>query len=114
MCTLSRCASSAKESRHSSFCTAPSEENVGYLRIPSSVQRVQDVPTEPLLCSDCEQRFSRWERTFSLDAFRRIQGNNFDFFEYDRQRLKFAVSLSWRTLIIDRFKLMEACVRPTD
>src|SRR5262249_14960207 len=26
-----------------------------------------------LLCAECEQRFSRWERTFSLDAFTRIQ-----------------------------------------
>lgn len=80
----------------------------GYIRTPGTEQRVQDLPKKPLLCSDCEQRFSRWERTFSLEAFPKIQGDNFDFFEYDHQLLKLAVSLSWRVLVTDRLDLSES------
>lgn len=81
----------------------------GYLRGPGSGHRVQDIPTEPLLCADCEQRFSQWERAFSLEAFPEIQGEGFEFFEYDHWLLKLAVSLSWRVLVTDRIDLMEAC-----
>ena len=81
----------------------------GYLRRPGSDRRVQDLSTEPLLCSDCEQRFGRWERTFSLEPFRKIQVEEFESFEYDHQLLKLAVSLAWRILVTDRPDVIEVC-----
>jgi hypothetical protein len=69
---------------------------------------VQDLPKPPLLCSECEQRFSKWERQFSLEVFPKVQADVFDSFEYDDHLLKFAVSLFWRVLVADRTLVIEA------
>ncbi|MGA9645451.1 MAG: hypothetical protein WBQ76_05975, partial [Candidatus Korobacteraceae bacterium] len=64
--------------------------------------REQDVRKQSLLCGDCEQLFSGWEREFSWRAFPLIQDDNFEELAYGSWLLKFAVSLSWRTLVTDR------------
>lgn len=74
----------------------------GFLRMPGREDRVQDLPRKPLLCRDCEQRFSDWEREFSIHAFPLIQGGDFESFKYGDWLLRFAVSLSWRVLVSDK------------
>ena len=75
----------------------------GYMRgVVNPNIREQDVRKAPLLCHDCEQLFGTWEREFTLQAFPLIQDDNFKGFAYDAWLLKFAVSLSWRTLVLDR------------
>lgn len=61
-------------------------------------QRIQDLPTRSLLCSDCEQRFSRLETYFSNQIFFPFHKKKIQFFEYDKRLELFVVSLSWRTL----------------
>jgi hypothetical protein len=78
----------------------------GYLRDAVNPNvRQQDLKKEPLLCADCEQVFSVWEREFSQLAFPNLQSDSFTELLYDEWLLKFAVSLSWRTLVTDREKL---------
>ncbi len=80
----------------------------GYLRAAEkSNRRVQDLPTKPLLCSQCELRFSQWEDRFSRDGFRKIHSEGYEGFEYDASLMQFAVSLSWRVLCIDRDELLQ-------
>jgi hypothetical protein len=80
----------------------------GYLRdaVNPNVRR-QDLDKEPLLCSECEQIFSNWEREFSIRAFPLIQEDSFKELEYGEWMLKFAVSLSWRRLVTDRADLFQ-------
>lgn len=80
----------------------------GFLTQPGSQKRIQDGPKEALLCEDCEQRFGRWERTFSIEAFPKIQSEEFDCFEYDQWLLKLAVSLAWRALVTDSEEVIAA------
>lgn len=74
----------------------------GYLRdaVNPNIRR-QDLIKAPLLCADCEQIFSNWESDFSRLAFPILQSDSFKELEYDGWLLKFAVSLSWRTLVTD-------------
>lgn len=74
----------------------------GYLRdgLNPNIRR-QDTAKQPLLCSDCEQIFSSFEREFSQKAFPVLQGDDYRELEYGPWLLKFAVSLSWRILIIN-------------
>jgi hypothetical protein len=75
----------------------------GYLRDGKSPNiRRQDTAKQPLLCNDCEQIFSSSEREFSLKAFPIIQRDDYREFEYGPWLLKFAVSLSWRILVINQ------------
>ncbi len=74
----------------------------GYLISAESNARVQGLPTDQLLCSECEQRFSLWEKEFSSQYFPKIQADPYSGFDYGPSLLKFAVSLSWRVLITDR------------
>jgi hypothetical protein len=70
-------------------------------------RRIQDGIKFPLLCRNCEQVFSSWEKTFSEQIFiplhdskpvtRRI--------DYRKWMMKFAVSISWRVLI--HYKIIE-------
>src|SRR5205807_1268433 len=66
--------------------------------IETSEERVQDLPTEPLLCSDCEERFSKLESYFANEIFFPFQDKKVRSFEYDDRLSAFVVSLSWRTL----------------
>lgn len=61
-------------------------------------RRRQDIPTVPLLCSDCEQIFSRWESTFAARFFLPLHRNEASSITYDSWGLKFASSIVWRVL----------------
>lgn len=69
----------------------------GYLRqaINPNLRR-QDLQTELLLCEDCENIFSRWEKIFAESIFYPYLNDRKLEFEYSDWLLKFAVSLIWR------------------
>jgi len=63
-------------------------------------RRIQDGEKEHLLCRDCEQIFSDWEKPFSERLFVPLH-NPLPVttpIEYRQWALKFAVSISWRVL----------------
>lgn len=78
----------------------------GHIRFAENPnRRVQDGWKPRLLCSECEQRFSRWEKAFSERIFTPLN----TLAEKDRVALpygpwmeKFAVSISWRVLTVYR------------
>jgi hypothetical protein len=63
-------------------------------------QRIQDGPKMYLLCEDCEQRLSKWEKEFSERIFLPLHDPNpvTKSLVYEEWALKFAVSVSWRVL----------------
>jgi hypothetical protein len=63
-------------------------------------QRVQDGPKAYLLCDDCEERFSEWEKFFSERLFLPLHDPEpvIKPIAYEEWALKFAVSVSWRVL----------------
>lgn len=67
-------------------------------RIPN--QRVQDGPKSHLLCAECEQRFSNWEKPFCEELFLPLHDPIpvIKPIRYESWALKFAVSVSWRVL----------------
>jgi hypothetical protein len=60
--------------------------------------RKQDFPTLPLLCSDCEQRFSSSEKKFAEAIFFPCHEGRTRF-AYEEWLLYFAASLGWRCLV---------------
>lgn len=69
----------------------------GYLR--QGIQpnlRKQDFSTERLLCGDCENLFSKWEKVFAETIFLPYLNDGKREFEYSDWLLKFSVSLIWR------------------
>lgn len=71
----------------------------GYIR--NAVQanrRIQDLPKQYLLCHECEELFSAYEKKFSQEIFYPFQ-NGQKQFHYDEWLQKFAVSLLWRVAI---------------
>jgi hypothetical protein len=72
----------------------------GYLRFGEEMQRRrQDGVKIPMLCGNCEQRLSSWERQFSENVFMPLtRGDGFAPFDYGPWLTNFAVSLSWRAL----------------
>jgi hypothetical protein len=68
--------------------------------------RVQDGPTREWLCDSCEQRFSDWEKPFAEEVFQYVHSTskNQQPVPYREWALKFAVSVSWRTLRFYREK----------
>ncbi|WP_071396599.1 hypothetical protein [Bacillus tuaregi] len=70
----------------------------GYLRQTSNAdKRQQDISKLPLLCNECEQLFSKYEKMFSEKIFKPFQdgGKNFN---YDIWLLKFVISVQWRII----------------
>ncbi len=69
-------------------------------------KRIQDVWKMPLLCRSCEQLFSGFEAYFAKEIFYPYLNKKKNSFTYDEQLLKFAISLSWRLLVLneDNFK----------
>jgi hypothetical protein len=61
-------------------------------------ERVQDLPTEQLLCTGCEQIFSGFESYFAKNIFYPFHEKKVRVFDYDERLGMFALSLSWRTL----------------
>jgi hypothetical protein len=69
-------------------------------------ERIQDVWKTQLLCRDCEQLLSGFETYFAKEIFYPyVEGKNKPL-TCDDRFLKFAVSLSWRLLVLndDNFK----------
>lgn len=72
----------------------------GFLRgyhVPD--RRAQDLPTVPLLCAACEERFSVAERQFAQSIFIPFLENHRSRFAYDEWLRYFAVSLAWRCVV---------------
>ncbi len=63
--------------------------------------KVQDGPKINLLYAECEQRFSAWEKLFASKIFLPLHSPEpvIEPIYYEEWALKFAVSVSWRTLI---------------
>ncbi|UCF56762.1 MAG: hypothetical protein JSW15_11945 [Deltaproteobacteria bacterium] len=58
----------------------------------------QKVPTVPLLCDNCEEQFSRYEKHFSENFFKPYLESYHPSFQYDETLQKFIISLAWRTV----------------
>ena len=71
----------------------------GHFRLfKSPNRRVQDGLKPRMLCRDCEQRFSSWEKKFSEECFAPINSGGVRNVAYGSWMLKFATSISWRVL----------------
>lgn len=78
------------------------ETTPGYLRNAANPNlRIQDGIKSELLCEDCEQRLSKWEKAFAERVFKPLHESHgkASIYPYDEWALKFAVSVSWRALI---------------
>lgn len=88
----------------------------GYLRTSENInRRVQDGIKLPLLCNDCEQKFSKWESQFAAHIFllhnKSISlGKGIIKIEYDSVLIKFVISLFWR--IVMASKVVETINQP--
>lgn len=62
-------------------------------------QVIQDSPTRYLLCAQCEQRFSVWERWFAQHVLRRspVAGEGI---EYGSELYLFGLSVLWRIAVL--------------
>jgi len=63
-------------------------------------KRVQDGITMKWLCSNCEQRLSKWERVFCNEIFYPFNNDSTKNIFYDENLLLFSVSLSWRATLL--------------
>lgn len=61
-------------------------------------KRAQDGEKEHLLCDECEALFNQWETLFANKLFQPLNRQEAMRFEYDAWLLKFAISVSWRSL----------------
>ncbi len=79
-----------------------SDSPTGFLRNPFSPnRRLQDGDKLPLLCTDCEERFSVWEHEFAQKVFLPFHNSDQDRFSYGPWFHRFLSSVAWRTLILD-------------
>ena len=84
------------------FRAIKSDSPTGFFRNPNNLnRRVQDGDKLPLLCTNCEQRFSNAEREFATNIFSAFHTTDQDHFIYGPWLHYFMTSLAWRTLIID-------------
>lgn len=84
------------------FNWAKSSSPTSYLRNSKTPnKRIQDGEKQYLLCSDCEQRLSVWENEFSKKIFLPLHKSDGKIIslKYGDWAMKFAVSVSWRTLL---------------
>jgi hypothetical protein len=88
----------------------------GYLRNPENINmRIQDGVKKKLLCHDCEQLFSTWEKKFSENIFAPyvqkelnisgIPSGIMKSIKYEEWLLRFIISVQWRILIDDDGKI---------
>lgn len=79
------------------------ETSIGAIRSGEAPNvRVQDGRKEYLLCRDCEQIFSRDEKTFAEQMFARVHaGGSISGLRYTEWAMRFAVSVSWRVLVFN-------------
>lgn len=72
----------------------------GYIRFGQNPnKRIQDGFKEYWLCGDCEELLNKWETDFATNMFHPLVSGTNNYFEYGTWFLKFAVSLSWRSLL---------------
>ena len=71
-------------------------------------RRVQDGPQKHWLCRPCEDRIGMDEREFATRVFHPYHNGNRGHLRYGPWMLRFAVSLSWRTLKFFELDGMEA------
>ena len=72
--------------------------------------RVQDGLKPRMLCKDCEQLFSSWEKKFSEKCFVPLNSGNVCNISYGPWMLKFAASVSWRVLrVFDASGYLTGC-----
>ncbi len=82
--------------------TIKSNSPTGYLRESSNINmRRQDGDKLPLLCFDCEQRFSAAEGKFAKFAFNPFQDNAVPPISYGPWMNYFISSVNWRILYLD-------------
>ena len=71
----------------------------GYLRDGASPNlRKQDIIKEHLLCHECEENLSKYEKRFSEEIFVPFHSGKREFL-YDDWLIKFIISMSWRVFI---------------
>ncbi len=71
----------------------------GHIRSSESPnRRVQDGLKPRMLCRDCEQLFSSWEKEFAESCFAPLNSGSVRRISYGPWMLKFATSVSWRVL----------------
>lgn len=78
------------------------DSSVGAFRtVETPNMRQQNGPKAHLLCPDCEQRLSRWEKPFAEKVFLPAQTAPVvrETLAYASETLPFAVSVAWRTLL---------------
>ena len=81
-----------------------------YLRFLGNMdERRQDLFTMELLCDDCENLFSAWERKFAAEVFYPAADGE-TVFRYGPWFVKFAASLAWRAM---QFLKCQATYDPT-
>jgi len=74
--------------------------STGFMRDGSQMnQRAQDGIKLPLLCGNCEGTLSEWERVFSERIYYPCTKARNGPLVYEEWMLKFAVSVSWRSLL---------------
>lgn len=77
----------------------------GYMRnMENMLVRIQDGDKIPLLCGECEERFSKREREFSKKIFNPFQdnsNNNLNGLPYGKWLNYFVTSVNWRNLYLD-------------
>jgi hypothetical protein len=71
-----------------------------YFRTPLNPNvRMQDGLKEHLLCLDCEQKFSKYEKWFADNIFFPYLNGKHEFLEYNENLGNFIVSVLWRRLL---------------
>lgn len=82
------------------LCSAPGKLEQSHL-IPRFVYRglgAPDGPSRPLLCGDCEDRFSLWESRFAREVFHPLVAGRAVPVKYGPWLPRFAASVCWRIL----------------
>ncbi|URZ04229.1 hypothetical protein [Clostridium felsineum] len=78
---------------------------IGFMRNAQNPKvRLQDGDKRPMLCGECEERFSRYERLFAKKIFHPFQDNNskaVEELEYEEWLNYFISSVNWRNLYLD-------------
>lgn len=70
------------------------------VKISNPYKPVQDIEKEYLLCKECEEKFSLYEKWFSEHIFYPEQ-QGVDFILIDKRLFYFITSVNWRRLLVD-------------
>ncbi|WP_206812550.1 hypothetical protein [Paradesulfitobacterium ferrireducens] len=113
VCALCRRESDLKEDSHiiPKFVYSGIKRNspFGFLRESSNPDlRIQDGDKQLLLCEECEDRFSVYERHFSMKVFQPYQAGQLMTIEYGPWLNYFITSVNWRNLYLDLCGFVES------